>query len=113
MPGRGPAARCSRPPASTAGDEVGDQAEDGGVEDDRLGKREAEPLDARDLVTHLGLAGDRLDHLAEDVADADPRADGAEAGADAERDRLDGLGGLLAASAAGAASGGLGDDGRE
>ena len=48
-----------------------------------------------DLVAHLGLAGDRLDHLAEDVADADAGADGAEAGADAERDRLAGLAAVL------------------
>ena len=46
----------------------------------------------RDLVAHLRLAGDRLDHLAEDVADADAGADRAEAGADAERDRLAGVG---------------------
>src|SRR5438876_4929359 len=78
----------SRAPASAARQEVGDQAEDEGVEHDRLGQREAEPLDARDLVAHLRLAGDRLDHLAEDVADSDARADGAEARADAEGDRL-------------------------
>src|SRR3712207_9560976 len=51
--------------------------------------RSAEPLDARDLLAHLGLARHRLDHLAEDVADADAGADRAEAGADAERDRLE------------------------
>src|SRR5438874_13814374 len=113
MPGRGPAARCSRPPASTAGEEVGDQAEDEAVEDDRLGQREAEPLDARDLVTHLGLAGDRLDHLAEDVADAHAGADRAEPCADAERDRLDRLRRLLAAAARAATAGGLGDDVRK
>src|SRR4051794_35911632 len=79
------------------GEEEGDQAEDERVEHDRLGECEAEPLDRGDLVAHLGLTGDRLDHLAEDVADADARADGAEAGADAERDRLDRLRGLIAA----------------
>src|SRR5829696_8161061 len=76
-------------PANPIGlEEEGDQAEDERVEDDRLGEGEAEPLDARDLVAHLRLAGDRLDHLAEDVADADAGADGAEAGADAEGDAL-------------------------
>src|SRR4051812_551520 len=70
-------------------EEEGDQAEDERVEHDRLGEGEAEPLDRGDLVAHLGLAGDRLDHLAEDVADGDARADRAETGADAESDRLD------------------------
>src|SRR4051794_6760566 len=46
-------------------EEERDQAEDEGVEHDRLGQRETEPLDGRDLVAHLGLSGDRLDHLAE------------------------------------------------
>src|SRR3954470_9409205 len=76
-------------------EEEGDQAEDERVEHDRLGEGEAEPLDRGNLVAHLGLARDRLDHLAEDVADADARADRAEARADAERDRLDRLGRLL------------------
>ena len=61
---------------------VGEQAGDEAVEEARLGEREAEPLDAGDLVAHLGLAGDRLDHLAEDDADADAGADRAEAAAD-------------------------------
>src|SRR4051812_39781679 len=69
-------------------EEERDQAEDERVEHDRLGEREAEPLDRGDLVTHLRLARDRLDHLAEDVADADARADRAEAGSDAQRDCL-------------------------
>ena len=77
-------------------EEERDQAEDERVEHDRLGQREAEPLDARDLFAHLGLAGHRLDHLAEDVADADARADRAEPGADAERDRLAGLAAVAA-----------------
>src|SRR3954470_7561811 len=72
--------------ALAAREEERDQTEDEGVEHDRLGEREAQPLDRRDLVPHLGLAGHRLDDLAEDVADADARADGAEAGADAEGD---------------------------
>src|SRR5207244_13059967 len=68
------------------GEEERDQAEDEGVEDDRLGQGEAEPLDARDLVAHLGLTRHRLDDLAEDVADADARAERAAAGTDAERE---------------------------
>jgi hypothetical protein len=70
-------------------EEERDQAEDERVEDDRLGEGEAEPLDARDLLAHLGLAGDRLDHLAEDVAHADAGADRAEPGAHAEGDGLE------------------------
>ena len=66
------------------------QAGDEAVEEARLGEREAEPLDRGDLVAHLGLAGHRLDDLAEDDADADAGADGAEAAADAERDGLAG-----------------------
>src|SRR5215207_6591566 len=71
--------------------EEGQQAGDEAVEHAGLGEREAQPLDRRDLVAHLGLAGDRLDHLAEDVADADAGARGTEAAADAECDRLAGL----------------------
>ena len=44
-----------------------------------------------DLVAHLRLAGDGLDDLAEDDADADAGAHGAEAAADAEGDRLAGV----------------------
>src|SRR4051794_34762802 len=76
---------------SAAREEERDEAEDEGVEHDRLGEREAQPLDRRDLVPHLGLAGHRLDDLAEDVADADARADGAEAGTDAEGDAREAL----------------------
>src|SRR4051794_30709314 len=76
-------------------EEEGDEAEEEGVEADRLREGEAEPLDRRDLVAHLGLARHRLDDLAEDEADADARADGAEAGADAERDGLAGLAAVL------------------
>jgi hypothetical protein len=43
-------------------------------------------------IAHLGLAGDGLDHLAEDDADADAGADGAETTTDAEGDRLAGVG---------------------
>src|SRR5438270_4751043 len=81
-------------PAIALAQEERDEAEDEGVEDDRLRESESEPLDRGDLVAHLRLARDRLDHLAEDVADSHARADGAEPGADAERDRLDGLGGV-------------------
>src|SRR3954449_12138701 len=86
--------RKSPPPDAVTSAPIGlreeerDQAEDARVEHDRLGEREAEPLDRRDLVTHLRLARDRLDHLAEDVADADAPADRAEAGSDAQRDCL-------------------------
>src|SRR4051794_37456618 len=69
-------------------EEEGDQAEDEGVEGDGLGEREAQPADAFQLAFHLGLAGDRLNLLAEDEADADTGADRAEPGADAEGDRF-------------------------
>src|SRR5215212_1930282 len=69
-------------------EEEGDQARHEPVEEARLGEREAQPLDAGDLVAHLGLARDRLDHLAEDDSDADAGAHGAEAAAHAEGDRL-------------------------
>src|SRR5918994_5135093 len=72
-------------------EEEGDQARHQAVEEARLGEREAEPLDRRDLVAHLGLPGDRLDDLAEDDADADAGADGAEAAAHAEGDRPAGV----------------------
>src|SRR5438128_183801 len=65
-----------------------DEAEDERVEHDRLGQCETEPLDRGDLLAHLGLTRHRLDDLAEDVADADARADGAETGTHAECDRL-------------------------
>src|ERR1700760_1691953 len=68
--------------------EEGDQARHEPVEEARLGEPEAEPLDGRDLVAHLGLPGDRLDHLAEDDPDAHAGADGAETPTHAEGDRL-------------------------
>src|ERR1043165_7689898 len=77
------------PPRSD--EDVGEQAADEAVEDDRLGERDPEPLDARELAAELGLAGDRLDHRAEDVADADAGTERAEADAERERDRLAGL----------------------
>ena len=73
---------------SASDEHVGEQAAEERVEDDRLGEREAEPLDAGELPAELGLAGDRLDHGAEDVADADAGADRAEPDADSEGDRL-------------------------
>src|SRR3954471_18922061 len=88
-------AMWSRPPIGSAAEEERDQAEDERVEHDRLGQREAEPLDRGDLVAHLGLASHRLDDLAEDEADADAGADRPEAGADAERDGLAGLAAVL------------------
>ena len=86
---------CASGSSIGSDDERGEQAGDEAVEEARLGKREAEPLQLRDLVAHLGLAGDRFDRLAEDDADADAGADGAEAAADAEADRLAGLGGFF------------------
>src|SRR5438477_11814182 len=61
------------------------------VEHDRLGEGEAEPLDALQLAAQLGLAGDRLDHRAEDVADADAGAERAETDTEREPDGLAGL----------------------
>src|SRR5437870_13853353 len=61
------------------------------VEDDRLGEPEAEPLDALQLAAQLRLPCYRLDHRAEDVADADARAECAEADAEREPDCLSGL----------------------
>src|SRR5690349_9099525 len=72
-----------------------DQAGDEAVEEAGLRKGEAEPLDRRDLVTHLGLAGHRLDDLAEDDADADARAHGAEAAANTDGDGLAGVRGII------------------
>ena len=94
--------RCDVIAASIASDdERGEQAGHEAVEEACLGQREAQPLQLRDLVAHLGLARDRLDRLAEDDADADAGADGAEASADAEADRLAGLGRFFGGGAAG------------
>jgi hypothetical protein len=70
---------------------VGENRPEQAVEDDGLGEREAEPLDALQLTAELGLAGDRLDHRAEDVADADAGTEGTEADAEREPDRLAGF----------------------
>src|SRR5215469_12834350 len=61
------------------------------VEHDRLGERETEPLDALELAAQLGLAGDRLDHRAEDDPDADTGAGRAEPDSEGEADRLAGI----------------------
>src|SRR5207253_5283381 len=72
-------------------EDVGEDRAEEAVEDDGLGQREAEPLDPLQLASKLGLPGDRLDHRAEDVADADAGAEGAEADAEREADRLTGV----------------------
>src|ERR671933_501843 len=77
--------------ACPSDEDVGEEAADQAVEDDGLGQREAEPLDALQLPAQLGLARHRLDHRAEDVPDADAGAEGAEADAERERDRLPGV----------------------
>src|SRR5579863_139491 len=69
-------------------DERREQAGDEAVEEARLREREAEPLQLGDLRLHLGLAHGRLDRLAEDDADADTGAHGAEPSADTQADRL-------------------------
>src|SRR4249920_682779 len=74
---------------------VGEQAADEAVEDDRLGKGEAEPLDALQLTAELGLTGDGLDHRAEDVADANAGAERSEADTEGEGDRLAGVGAVF------------------
>ena len=72
-------------------EDVGEEAADQAVEHDRLGEGEAEPLDSLQLAAQLGLAGDGLDHRAEDVADTDAGAERAEADAERERDGLAGV----------------------
>src|SRR5437868_14589754 len=89
-----PGAACPRArrrrmsPGEPLDQHVGEQAADQAVEDDGLGQREAEPLDALELAAELGLACDRLDHRAEDVADADAGAERTEADAEREPDCL-------------------------
>src|SRR5580700_6236095 len=72
-------------------EDVAEQTAEEAVEHDRLGQGEAEPHQPLELSAELGLAGDRLDHGAEDVADAGAGAGGAEADAGRERDRLTGV----------------------
>src|SRR5213595_3364682 len=75
--------------------DVGEQAADQAVEDDRLGEGEAEPHDPLQLAAQLRLARDRLDHRAEDVADADAGVERTEADAERERDRLPRIGAVV------------------
>src|SRR4051794_37055229 len=77
--------------SASSNQDVGEQAADEAVEHDGLGEREAEPLDALQLTTELGLTRDRLDHRAEDVPDADAGAERAEADTKSECNRLAGL----------------------
>ena len=78
-------------PGAPLDEHVGQDRAEQAVEDDGLGQCEAEPLDALELPTELGLAGDRLDHRREDVADADAGAERAESDAEREADCLTGL----------------------
>ena len=80
-------------------EDVREKAADEAVEHDRLGEREAEPLDAGQLTAELRLPGDGLDHRAEDVADADAGPERAEADAEREGDRLAGVRAVGASSA--------------
>src|SRR5688572_2266813 len=82
-------------PRAALDQDEGEQAADETVEDDCLGERETEPLDALELAAELGLARDGLDHRAEDVADADAGTERAEADAERERDRLAGIDAVL------------------
>ena len=56
-------------------------------EGERLGERDAEEHRGPHLAGHLGLAGHRLDGLADEETDADAGADGGEAVADRRRGR--------------------------
>src|SRR5665213_4058106 len=70
---------CASEASMASDDERGQQARHESVEEARLGKGEAQPLQLRDLVAHLRLACDCLDRLAEDHADADTGANCTEA----------------------------------
>src|SRR5271165_2264384 len=72
-------------------EEEGDEAAHQAVEERRLGKREAEPLDRGDLVFHLGLTRRGLDHLAEQHADASAGTRSAAARAHAQGNRFAGV----------------------
>src|ERR1700689_1265324 len=52
---------CAREQRTGLADERGEEAGHEPVEEARLGQCEAQPLQLRDLVAHLRLAGDRLD----------------------------------------------------
>src|SRR5215218_6682295 len=104
------AAMTTAPNMIALDDERGQQARDEAVEHARLGQGEAEPLDRGDLVAHLRLARDRLDHVAEDVADADAGTGGTESATHAQGDlaaRVGACRGCLCGCAA------LGDDAYE
>src|SRR5581483_9170458 len=73
--------------ASIISEYVCDQTGNEPVEEARLGEREAEPLNVRDLLTHLRLAGDRFHRLREHHPDADPGADCAEPAGYTDRHR--------------------------
>src|SRR3954454_1641651 len=79
-------------PGESLDEDVRQNRAEQAVEHDRLGEREAEPLDALELTTELGLPCDRLDHRSEDVADANAGAEGAETDAECKADGLAGLG---------------------
>jgi hypothetical protein len=63
-------------------EDPGQKTRDQPVEETGFGQSETQPLNAGDLIAHLGLARDGLDHLSEDDPDADAGADGAKATAD-------------------------------
>ena len=86
----GSRAALANPPGSDSDQDVAEQSAEEAVEHDGLGEREPEPHQALELAAQLGLPGDRLDHRAEDVADAGAGAGRAEADAERERDRLAG-----------------------
>ena len=56
-------------------DELDDETDEG----ERLGEGDTQEHRGADVAGHFGLAGHRLDGLADEVADADARADGGEA----------------------------------
>src|SRR5262249_10658751 len=90
--GGGPRSADSTRGAGAKNEDVREDRAEQAVEHDGLGEREAEPLDALELTAELRLAGDRLDHRAEDVPDADAGAERAKADAEGETDRLAGFG---------------------
>src|SRR4051812_12183297 len=55
---------------ASLGDEEGDERHEQRVERDRLGQRQAEEHEAQQVAAQLGLAGDTLDRLADQVAHA-------------------------------------------
>src|SRR6266516_3450835 len=71
--------------------DVGEDRAEQAVEHDRLGQGEAQPLNALQLTAELRLAGDGLDHRAEDVPDTDAGTERAETDAEGEADGLPGV----------------------